>query len=150
MVAYTKSQLFRLLKIDFVRFCIVGGTGFFINFIILILSTKLFHAPVFVAQLIGAEIALFSNFILHNHWTYKANKVEKTLTKLVLQFHITSWPAILGSTAMVSLGVDVFHFTKLLALVISSTIALLWNFIWSKYVIWRDMASVQKIERSIE
>jgi putative flippase GtrA len=143
MIAYTKGQLRRLLKIDFVRFCIVGGVGFVINFIILITLTKLFHSPIFLAQLIGSEIALFSNFLLHNSWTYRANKVKKSMTTLLVQFHATTWPAILGSTAMVSLGVEVFHMSKLVALIISSVIALLWNFVWSKYVVWRKVTPKQ-------
>lgn len=143
MIAYTRAQLRRLLKVDFVRFCIVGGTGFVINFIILVALSKLFNAPIIIAQLIGAEVALFSNFILHHNWTYKSRKVKKTIPKLLIQFHATSWPAILGSTAMVSAGVEFFHLSKLVALIISSAIALLWNFGWSKYVVWRHVTGKQ-------
>lgn len=147
MIAYTRSQLNRLLKIDFIRFCIVGGTGFVINLVILLALRKFFGAPVFVAQFFGAEIALFSNFMLHHHWTYKDNHVEKSVPTLILQFHASSWPAILGSTVMVSVGVKVLHFNELLALVVSSIIALGWNFAWSKYVIWRDLPSKSVPER---
>jgi len=133
------------LKVDFVRFCIVGGLGFVINFIILVVLAHIANIPVFIAQLIGAEIALFSNFMLHNNWTYKSRKSKKSFTTLLTQFHATSWPAILGSSLMVSLGVNVVHLTKLVALGISSMIALLWNFAWSKYVVWRTITE-QEIE----
>jgi dolichol-phosphate mannosyltransferase len=146
MIKYTKAQLERLLKIDFIRFCIVGGTGFVINFAILLALPKLLHIPRPVAQFIGAEVALFSNFLLHHHWTYKNNQVEKTFYKLLLQFHATTWPAILGSTVMVSVGLTVFHLSELLALAISSAIALGWNFGWSKYVIWKDVGNTSDIE----
>lgn len=139
MIAYTNEQLRRLLKVDFVRFCIVGGTGFLINMSLLALLTHTFGLPVFVAQFIGAEVALFSNFMLHHHWTYKHNRVNKSLPSLLVQFHATTWPAIIGSTVMVSSGVEIFHLNAYVALVVSSVIALLWNFGWSKYVIWRDV-----------
>lgn len=139
MIAYTRARLAHLLKVDFIRFCIVGGTGFVINFVILTLLNKVLGLHVFVAQLIGAEIALFSNFLLHHHWTYKAHKVNKSFPRLLAEFHSTSWPAILGSSGMVSIGEKVFHLNNLGALAVSSTIALLWNFVWSKFVIWRDM-----------
>ena len=138
-----------MLRIDFVRFCIVGGTGFVINFFILTLLHKLFNAPIFIAQLIGAEIALFSNFMLHHHWTYKAHKVQKTMKKLLLQFHASTWPAILGSALMVTGAEKFLHFGNLLALATSSIIALLWNFGWSKYVIWRSVTPAE-IERIAE
>ena len=126
---------------DFVRFCIVGGTGFIINLVILTLLSKTFNLPIPIAQFIGAEIALFSNFILHHYWTYKYKHVTKSISKLIIQFHVSSWPAILGSTLMVSLGVDVLHMSKLVSLTISSAIALLWNFAWTKFVIWKDVSN---------
>jgi putative flippase GtrA len=112
MIVYTKQKIQRLLTIDFVRFCIVGGTGFVINFIILGGLHKLFNVPIPAAQFIGAEIALFSNFMLHHHWTYKRNRVEKNIKSLIIQFHASSWPAILGSTLMVSAGVKFLHFSE--------------------------------------
>ncbi len=143
MIVYTRAKIEKLLKIDFVRFCIVGGVGFLINLAILMLLTKLFHVHVIVAQFVGAEVALASNFFMHHHWTYKSKKVKKTIASLILQFHATSWPAIIGSVAMVGVGVSIFHLSKPLALVVSSLIALLWNFVWSKFVIWRNVTEKQ-------
>ncbi len=139
VIVYTKEQIKRLLKIDFVRFCIVGGTGFVINLIILTVFHQAFSMSIFFAQLIAAEIALFSNFILHHNWTYKSHKVKKTVPMLLIQFHATSWPAILGSAIMVTICEQVLGFNELLSLITSSLIALLWNFGWSKYVVWRKV-----------
>jgi dolichol-phosphate mannosyltransferase len=146
MVAYTRGRVSHLLKVDFIRFCIVGGTGFIINFIILTALTRWLNAPIYVAQFIGAEIALFSNFMLHHHWTYKGHGVEKSILTLIVQFHATSWPAIVGSTLMVTAFERLLHFDNLLALAVSSVIALLWNFGWTRYVIWRRVTSAE-IER---
>ncbi len=140
MVDYTKQKIIRLLEIDFIRFCIVGGTGFVINFSLLTLLHKYLGLYIFFAQLIGAEIALFSNFLLHHHWTYKRNKVNKTILSLVIQFHATSWAAVLGSALMVTFFVRVLSLTNLLALAVSSIIALFWNFFWSKFVVWKDVS----------
>lgn len=147
MIAYTQSRLARLLRVDFIRFCIVGGTGFVINFVLLIVLHKLFKLPVFLAQLFAAEVALFSNFMLHHHWTYKEHKVEKSMPKLIIQFHATTWPAIIGSALMVTAGEKILKLDSLTALALSSIIALLWNFTWSKYVVWRKVtrAEVEKI-----
>jgi dolichol-phosphate mannosyltransferase len=138
MLGYTKKKILRVIKLDFVRFCIVGGTGFVINLTILQLLYRALNFPILPAQLIGAELALFSNFILHHHWTYKKNRVVKNIKTLILQFHVTTWPAILGSSIMVAAGVSIVHLNSTVALVLSSLIALLWNFFWSKYVVWKD------------
>ena len=146
MIAYTRNKIERLLKLEFVRFCIVGGLGFVINFILLNGLKKL-GLSVWLAQLIGAEVALGSNFILHHNWTYKSHKVEKGLRSLVIQFHATTWPAIIGSVIMVGVSEKSFNLNNFQALVISSLISLIWNFCWSKYVVWRDVTTkdIEKI-----
>lgn len=146
MIAYTRNKIERLLKLEFVRFCIVGGLGFVINFILLN-GLKEFGLSVWLAQLIGAEVALGSNFILHHNWTYKSHKVEKGLRSLVIQFHATTWPAIIGSVIMVGVSEKSFNLNNFQALVISSLISLIWNFCWSKYVVWRDVTTkdIEKI-----
>lgn len=141
MISYTKRQIKYLLKVDFIRFCIVGGTGFVINLFLLTLLNQALGAPVFVSQFVAAEIALFSNFILHHKWTYKKSKTKKTIRLLLVQFHATSWPAIIGSALMVDLGVRLLNLSNFLALVISSAIALFWNFAWSKYIVWRNVTN---------
>ncbi len=138
MLGYTKRKFLGAVKLDFVRFCFVGGTGFIINLMFLQLFYRGLNLPVVISQLFAAEIALFSNFMLHHHWTYKSKKVVKNFKTLIIQFHATTWPAILGSSIMVTIGVNLVHLNTTTALVISSLIALLWNFFWSKYVIWKD------------
>lgn len=143
MLAYTRQKFLKLLKIDFIRFCIVGGVGFLANLAILATLHGLLQINIFASQLISAEIALFANFIMHHYWTYKAHLVAKRKRVLLVQFHATSWPAIIGSTLMVGAGVEIFHLSDLVALVVSSMIALGWNFAWSKYVIWKDVSKQQ-------
>lgn len=139
MIVYTKEKLRRLLKVDFVRFCIVGGLGFLINLVILTTLHKALDFPVFLAQVIGAEIALLHNFLLHEHWTYKDRNHQRSLSGLIVRFHATSWPAIFGSAAMVTFAQTTLHFNSVAALIISSAIVLGWNFVWSKYVVWRHV-----------
>ncbi len=95
----------KLLKIDFVRFCIVGSLGFLINLALLTLLYQILGSPLVLAQFVASEVALFSNFMFHHRWTYKASNVRKTITKLIVQFHLTSWAAIVGSVILVTIGV---------------------------------------------
>ena len=117
----------------------VGALGFIINAALLSLLNKDLHSP-FVAQLISSEIALFSNFMFHHKWTYRATAVRKKLSKLIIQFHVTSWVAILGSAILVTVGIKYLHMQPIVALAISSVLALFWNFAWSRFVIWRKRA----------
>lgn len=136
MFVYIGGKIKNLHKIDFVRFCIVGTLGFIINFVLLTLLYKKLHINVFIAQLISSEVALFSNFILHHNWTYKDRETNKSIKNLLIQFHMSSWTAILGSAAIVAGSVKLFHMHYFTALVVASAVGLLWNFGWTKFVIW--------------
>lgn len=146
MVAHTRESFTRIIKVDFIRFCIVGGIGFAINLVLLILLNNILGIEIFIAQLISAEIALFSNFILHNHWTYKNKNVKKTTKTLFIQFHASSWPAILGSTLLVTSAHKFLHLDNLEALILTAIVTLFWNFAWSKFVIWKGVTD-EDIER---
>lgn len=126
----------KFLRGDFVRFCIVGVGGFTVNFILLTLLYKTVHWPLFVSQLIAGEIALFHNFFLHHNWTYRDRNTTKTFRLLLIQFHLTSWFAVILTTVVVTVGVSLFKLHYVVALVLAAVLALLWNYIWSKYVIW--------------
>lgn len=149
MIVHVRRGLAKVLQLDFFRFCVVGGTGFVINLVLLTFLYKFLHFNIFLAQLISSEVALFSNFNLHHNWTYRNKNVKKSIPHLLLQFHATSWPAILGSSFMVGVGVKIFHLSNIVALVITSIIILMWNFVWSKFVIWRNVTDEQ-LEKSLE
>jgi putative flippase GtrA len=118
----------------------VGTLGFAISLGLLTFLSDVMHLPEVVAYIIASEISLFNNFLLHHHWTYKRKNISKSITTLLVQFHATSWVALVGGTAIFTFGVHVLHLNKFMALVLSSAIALLWNFSWSKYVIWHSKA----------
>lgn len=139
-----KKLIARLLAFDFIRFSIVGTSGFMINSGLLFVLYKKIGIPIFLSQLLASEVSLFSNFIMHNHWTYKHKVTHKTSKELLAQFHLTSWSAIIGSALIVSLLVSRFEMNYLIALVISSVIALFWNFGWTKFVIWKHHDQVIK------
>src|SRR3990167_3662561 len=104
MFVYIGGKIKDLHKVDFVRFCIVGTLGFIINFALLTLLYKGLKMNVFIAQLISSELALFNNFILHHNYTYK-DRSSKSIRNLLIQFHVSSWTAIVGSAAIVTIAV---------------------------------------------
>lgn len=137
----------RLLRHDFIRFCLVGALGFIINLGLLTLFYKIFGIPLFIAQLMAAEIALFSNFLFHHHWTYKHHNVGKTIATLLVQFHASSWTAIIGTAVIVSFCVQVLKWDYIAALFLAGIATLVWNFGWTKFVIWRHHGDTEYVAR---
>jgi dolichol-phosphate mannosyltransferase len=60
----------------FIKFLIVGGTGFVVQ--ILTINTSIFlGVEQFIAAMIGGEMAILSNFLLNNIWTFSDTKSVK-------------------------------------------------------------------------
>ena len=134
----------RLLKNDFIRFCVVGSVGFLVNLVFLTLLHGIVKLHVTPAQLISAELALLSNFVLHNAWTFKNHQHTSTWNKLV-RFHMSSWTGVVITTVVVSVGVEHFKLSTLVSLVIASAIAMFWNFFWTKFFIFKSQAPAAEV-----
>lgn len=127
----------RLIELHFIRFCIVGVSGFIINAFLLNIFHVHFKLNIFISQLIASEIALLSNFMLHDKWTYKSQGQTSTIKGLIVKFHITSWVAILGGSLIVTVLSRIFNLKDIISLAIASTVVLIWNFLWTKYYVWK-------------
>lgn len=136
--AWAKGKVQRALKIDFVRFAMVGTVGFLITACSLRLFHGAFGLQITLATFISSEIGMLSNFAFHQNWTY--NNVDHSHTPLhrkFINFHMSSWSGVVIVTLLESLGVAVFHWNYMLSLVFAAGIAMFWNFFWTKYYIFR-------------
>jgi dolichol-phosphate mannosyltransferase len=97
----------RLIKNKrFVKFLIVGGTGFVLQYIVLYTSI-IAGVPQHVGAGLSAEAAILSNFFLNNLWTFKDTKHIKekgSLLKRLVKFNSAS----LGAIGIQSLSIYIF------------------------------------------
>lgn len=94
----------------FIKFLIVGGTGFILQFSTVYVSILL-GADQFIAAMIGGEIAILSNFVLNNLWTFGDTKslgAHGSFPQRLLKFNLAS----LASIAIQ--GVVVYFAVKLI------------------------------------
>ena len=71
-------------KERFIKFAVVGFTGFIVNFIALRLFRKAIGIEI-LAWTFSTELAIISNFTLNNLWTFKSEKIQG-LNKLIIKF----------------------------------------------------------------
>ncbi|KKQ91878.1 MAG: Glycosyl transferase family 2 [Microgenomates group bacterium GW2011_GWC1_39_7b] len=71
-------------KQRFIKFGVVGGTGFVVNYVGLEVL-KRFGFTTFVATLLATEAAIISNFIFNNIWTFK-DKIITKVSDIFVQF----------------------------------------------------------------
>lgn len=95
-------------KQRFVKFAIVGGTGFIVNFISLRIFRRVFGIEV-VAWILSTELAIISNFTFNNIWTFRSEKIEgiQKLIAKFLQFNLTSVGALVIQSVAGPIGVGI-------------------------------------------
>lgn len=126
----------KMLAIDTVRFMIVGGLGFAINLTVLYAVHDLLGVRIAISQIIGAEMAILSNFFLHSKWTYKG-AAEKPLTTRLAQFHASAWVGSGITSVILVISVNRLHIFYPVALIVGSLAGLIWNYVWTKFVIFK-------------
>lgn len=131
-------------KIRFIKFGIVGGTGFLVNYLGLELLKNVGLSTYF-STLVATELAIVSNFIFNNIWTFKDKELKRfsDIIPQFLKFNLASMFAvvvqplvvtgvtkILGDTSLVRLGALLF---ALIVLVIPYNYVVYNMFIWKTW-----------------
>ncbi len=129
----------RLIKKSIGRFVVVGGIGFVVNFSILTVLYKMLGLDLLGSQLVGAEIAILCNFYLHNAWTYKDAVIDSIFHRIV-EFHVSSWVGS-GITTLILIVLVNQGMQYFFALVLGAIVALVWNFFWTRFFIWKPKES---------
>lgn len=129
----------------FIKVCIVGGIGAIIQFS-LFNFLRLKIAPEY-ANTIAVEIAVISNFLINNLWTFKEEKINfNEIGKLVakfFQFNLVSLGSIFIQFLVMKIGVSILGRSVLLEngfVLIGILIGLVWNYTMYTKLIWKKKA----------
>ncbi len=146
------TRIKELLFGSFGKFLVVGGLGFVVNFIVLKVLHDSSKWDPFWANLVGAGIAIFSNYNFNNLWTFKDQKISGFGTYIwkMVQFYATSAFGVIfiqSGTIFIGdklIGPDILLHVGplhvryyLLYFVLGTGLLLIWNFfIYSKFI-WK-------------
>jgi len=135
------SLLDEVLHGSFGKFLVVGGIGFVINAVLLIIFREWLKLSPAVANLIGAVAAIFSNFNLNNLWTFKKHKVASLgmYLKKMAQFYGTSlFGVVVIQTGTIELCTRIFGDTYYFVyFLVGTSLLLIWNYVMYSKVIWK-------------
>lgn len=137
-----KERIKELSTGSFGKFLVVGGIGFILNAIMLRILVEGFDWAPYTANLVGAVIAIFSNYNLNNLWTFKHRRAKSFPMYLLkmLQFYATSaFGVIVIQTGTIYIGV---HFITarehyFFYFLLGTGFLLMWNFVIYSKVIWK-------------
>lgn len=127
-------------KQRFIKFGTVGFIGYLVNASGLFFFSR-FDIPEWAIWAAATEIAIISNFILNNLWTFKQEKITgigKLLSKFV-QFNLTSTGALIIQTVAGTLAVSFFgeQYRQLYLPFIIVLLVLPYNYFMYNAVIWK-------------
>lgn len=127
-------------KIRFIKFGIVGGTGFVVNFVFIRVFRGIGFSE-FLTWLFATELAIVNNYVFNNIWTFKEEKIgglKQTLAKF-MQFNLTSAGALLIQSILGPLGVKLVgeKWDFLVLAFVVACVVLPYNYIMYNAVIWR-------------
>lgn len=118
-LSYTKELLtyairYRLKKsASVVKFVVVGGLGFMINTVILVVGVSLGLRPS-TAGPIGGELAIVFGFLANNFWTFSEDRVSIGLQFFLkfLQYNMIAFGSVLIQFSFLRVGEWIFGLTK--------------------------------------
>jgi dolichol-phosphate mannosyltransferase len=152
VVSFVLTTRFKELAFgSFGKFIVVGGIGFIINAVVLKVLSDSYHWNHSAANLVGAALAIFSNYNFNNIWTFKESRVRGVgmyFLKLI-QFYATSaFGVIFIQTGTIflgdhTIGEGTMHLGPLklsyyfIYFLIGTELLLVWNFfVYSKFI-WK-------------
>jgi dolichol-phosphate mannosyltransferase len=126
----------------FLKFCLVGTNGVGVNMGLLWLLTELGGLFYLASAAIGVEIAIITNFILNNYFTFadRSQPGLKSFLKHLLRFNLVSLVGISITVGMFYILTRFFGVQEpydLLALLAGITITMLWNYLANNWWTWK-------------
>lgn len=138
MIKKTINYGKKLLKVDFIRFGMVGAVGFIVSEAVIFITFGRMGTPYVMSFIFANEAGLLATFVLHETWTYNhLNHKHKSLFRKLGSFHLSAWSGI-----VIILGVGIFakavlHLSPYVGQAMGSAIAMFWNFFWTRYFIFK-------------
>ncbi|MFH1792434.1 MAG: glycosyltransferase [Patescibacteria group bacterium] len=123
-----------------IRFGVVGGTGFVINYLSIRLFRNFGFSETF-SWFFATELAIINNFIFNNLWTFSEEKISgiKEIIFKFVQFNVTSAGALIIQSVLGPLGVGMFgeKYTVFVLAFVVAFIVLPYNYLMYNLVIWK-------------
>ena len=140
-----------------IKFLIIGMIGYLVNQVGLFLTYDLgllpflpkpgtpVHLGVFthpdarllVASVIAVELSIISNFLWHEHWTFRGRRERDNWVGRLVRFNLTSLGSPLVSVAVLNILVPYFGVNKYVANTVGVLLGMGWNWGANTRLIWR-------------
>lgn len=131
ILAVTSAATPRLLK-----FGLVGISGLLVNSAILVLLVQAGHLSPSIGEALATEVAILSNFALHDRWTFRGVRNSHRWFERAVRFNLAALGGLLITVAVLTVLSSRFHLFYLIANVFAVGAGCLCNYILSSRFAW--------------
>jgi len=116
---------------QFIKFCLVGASNFFIDFSVYLLFTRLFGLHYLPASVISFVVAVTWSFEWNRKWTFRYR--NEGLRWQYIKFFIANIISLSLNLGLLSLLIELVHIPDLWAKAVSSLIVAVFNFSLNRF-----------------
>jgi putative flippase GtrA len=120
---------------EFIRFAIVGSSGFLLDFFILVFLVEIAQVHYLAAATCGFIAATIFNYIFNKKWTFKDNS-----SRYIRQYAIFLIISIVGlgiNNGVLYIGVEIFGIYYIFTKIVATLLVALWNFFMNKFITFK-------------
>ena len=121
------------LLMQILKFGIVGGTSFLIDYGIFTILSQLLHIHYLIASILSFTISVIYNYILSIKWVFDVSK--KQTTKEFAIFVILSVIGLGLNSLIMYISVDLLNIHEMISKILATAIVMVYNFITRKIFI---------------
>ena len=136
-IILAKLRINRYKAHEFIKFCVVGTSGIFVNMGMLFVLTRYLSLKIEFASPIAIEISIITNFFLNNYWTFIKRNTRINFIPRLFRYHlVTGLAGIVNYLTLIFL-VRVFHINEMLANLAGIFLGTVINFILNSLWTWK-------------
>ena len=114
-----------------IKFGIVGGLAFLIDYGIMVLCKEIFGFNVLLSAGFGFTISVIFNYIASVKWVFNVNQ-NNSKSKQFIIFIIFSIMGLILTEIIMYIGTDIMNISYLLVKIVATLIVMIFNFITRK------------------
>lgn len=92
----------------------------------------------FYSSILAIELSIFSNFLLHENWTFADRDRKGNIFGRFLKFNVTSAVSPIIQLITILVLHNLFNVHEQVGLIIGILIGLSWNWMWNTRVVWKE------------
>jgi len=118
------------------RFGLVGLSGVVVNTVVLYLLVARYGWGHLAAAAMATEVAILSNYLLNNHWTFRDRLSSLPWPQRVVRYNLIALGGLVISLAVLTVLTTTLGMHYLLANLVGICVATAWNYVANARLTW--------------